>query len=117
MAQTTFGAFPSSSGVKFSVWAPEAKVVELVLFKDANTENKRIALQKDDKGIFHGDVKVHYSKYFIFLIITQKSSHTRKLINRRHQQELFINIQLMERGHSQTLRQDSNLMESMDHHK
>lgn len=59
MAQTTFGAFPSASGVKFSVWAPEANLVQLVLYeKDGKKERKVVPLQKDEKGIFRGDVAV-----------------------------------------------------------
>lgn len=60
MAQptTTFGAFPTSEGVRFSVWAPDIKQVELALFSDdGKAESKRIPLTKDKKGIFSGDVK------------------------------------------------------------
>jgi 1,4-alpha-glucan branching enzyme len=56
LINTEFGAFPiPASGVKFSVWAPEAKVVELVIFKDGKTEEKRLPLLKDERGIFVGD--------------------------------------------------------------
>ena len=42
--------------MKFSVWAPEAKQVELVLYqKDGKTEDKRFPLLKDEMGIFDGD--------------------------------------------------------------
>lgn len=59
---TTFGAFPNAHGVRFSVWAPEAKQVDLVLYAgDGKTEDKRVALNKDNRGIFNGEVKVHLS--------------------------------------------------------
>jgi maltooligosyltrehalose trehalohydrolase len=55
--QTTFGAFPVAGGVHFSVWAPEAKELNLVLFTEDGKESNKIALKKDANGIFKGDVK------------------------------------------------------------
>jgi 1,4-alpha-glucan branching enzyme len=77
MSSTTFGAFPSAAGVKFSVWTPEAKKVELVLFSnDGTTESKKIALQKDENGIFRGDIKVHHSPQSPHHTTTPPHHHT-----------------------------------------
>jgi pullulanase/glycogen debranching enzyme len=55
---TLFGAFPSPTGVDFSVWAPQAKEAQLVLFQDdGETERSKIPLQKQENGIFHLNVK------------------------------------------------------------
>ena len=47
--QSTFGAWPDESGVRFRVWAPGKRLVDLVL--DA-PESRTIALHEQSEGIF-----------------------------------------------------------------
>eukprot|EP01117_Protostelium_nocturnum_P006731 TRINITY_DN2422_c0_g1_i1.p1 TRINITY_DN2422_c0_g1~~TRINITY_DN2422_c0_g1_i1.p1 ORF type:complete len:642 (-),score=245.14 TRINITY_DN2422_c0_g1_i1:67-1992(-) len=55
--RTTFGAFPTESGVEFSVWAPEAKTLQAVFFDKESKETGRKELQRDSEGIWKGTFK------------------------------------------------------------
>ena len=49
-----FGAICRSDGVRFRVWAPESRAVELVLESDDRGETGSVSLEKQDDGTFAG---------------------------------------------------------------
>lgn len=58
MFHTSFGAGPTPNGVTFSVWAPKARRIHVVLFSASNPdkETSRHSLAKTENGAWRGTI-------------------------------------------------------------
>jgi len=71
-----FGAFPSSEGVLFSVWAPQSSTVDVVLFEEYNCDSPEKSItrvfpleKKDCLGTFQALIKnVHSETLYKYLL-------------------------------------------------